>query len=90
MGEPEDIVPKIFEAEYVDRWVDVTADETKNCCMKLAHHGYFVGQSSGAYLAACDKVMAELTEGTVTTLLCDLGERYFSAGLWNNDYSRHQ
>ncbi|MCW8328431.1 PLP-dependent cysteine synthase family protein [Photobacterium sp. SDRW27] len=82
LGEPEDIVPKIFEAEYVDQWVDVSADEAKGCCLKLAHYGYFVGQSSGAYLAACNKVATRLTEGTITTLLCDLGERYFSAGLW--------
>lgn len=88
LGEPEDIVPKIFGEEFVDQWIDVSADEAKRWCIKLAHHGYFVGQSSGAYLAACDKVMSTLTEGTVTTLLCDLGERYFSAGLWAHDHSR--
>lgn len=87
LGEPDDIVPQIFEEDYVDRWVDVSADETKSCCMKLAHHGYFAGQSSGAYLAACEKVMKGLTKATVVTLLCDLGERYFSAGLWNHGHS---
>ncbi len=87
LGEPEDIVPEIFDDSLVDEWLDVTADEAREYCHSLAKHGYFLGQSSGAYLAACCKLMAKLDESgeeaVVTTLLCDLGERYFSAGLWD-------
>lgn len=90
LGEPDDIVPDIFDASVVDDWVEVLADETRHYCQQLARHGYFVGQSSGAYVAACCKLMAGLNEGRVATLLCDLGERYFSAGLWDHgDSDQH-
>lgn len=84
LGEKEDILPKIFDASLVDRWLDVSADEAKNMCLTMAGRGYFVGQSSGAYLAGCCKLMADLSEGVVTTLMCDSGERYFSTGLWQS------
>ncbi len=84
LGEPEDIVPAIFAAELVDQWIDVTVDEARQNSLELARQGHFVGHSSGAYLAGCRKLMATLQQGVVTTLLCDLGERYFSAGLWGN------
>ncbi|MEH6576082.1 MAG: cysteine synthase family protein [Amphritea sp.] len=84
LGAKEDIVPEIFEPSLVDQWLDVSADEAKQWCLTMAQHGYFVGQSSGAYLAACHKLMSALPEGVVTTLLCDLGERYFSARLWQS------
>lgn len=82
LGEPEDIVPNIYDTHLVDEWIDISADEAKGCCDELAKRGIFAGQSSGAYLSASLKLMGNLKEGTVTTLLCDLGERYFSAGLW--------
>ncbi len=87
LGEPEDIVPEIFEEGIVDRWLEVTADEARSCCRDLAARGHFVGHSSGAYLAACLKLMSELEQGVIATLFCDLGERYFSAGLWDHEHS---
>lgn len=87
LGEPEDIVPAIFDERLVDEWLDVRADEAREFCHALASQGFFVGQSSGAYVAACHRLMAGLKEGVVATLLCDLGERYFSAGLWNDGHS---
>lgn len=87
MGEPEDIVPGIFDPRLVDQWIVVGADAARDCCHELAKQGNFAGQSSGAYLAACLELMNEIREGTVTTLLCDLGERYFSTGLWQHDHS---
>ncbi|CAM3518596.1 PLP-dependent cysteine synthase family protein [Shewanella violacea] len=82
LGHPDDIIPAIFDASLVDEWIDISADEAKDMSQKMAGHGYFLGQSSGAYLAASEKLMLSLTSGVVTTLLCDLGERYFSSGLW--------
>ncbi|MBL1416827.1 MAG: cysteine synthase family protein [Moritella sp.] len=84
LGEKEDILPKIFDGSLVDRWLDVSANEAKSMCLTMARRGYFVGQSSGAYLEGCCKLMAELSEGVVTTLMCDSGERYFSTGLWQS------
>ncbi|SQH76883.1 Cysteine synthase [Shewanella benthica] len=82
LGDPADIIPAIFDASLVDEWIDISADEAKEMCLRMASHGYFLGQSSGAYLAASEKLMQSLISGVVTTLLCDLGERYISSGLW--------
>lgn len=79
---PEDIVPKIFDRSIVDEWVRVSADEAKGCCRRLSKYGWFVGHSSGAYVAACEKVLQNISKGTIVTVFNDLGERYFSAGLW--------
>lgn len=87
LGEAGDIVPAILDTSVVDEWRQVSADEAKGCCLKMAKKGYFVGQSSGAYLAVCMQLMDEISEGTITTLLGDLGERYISTGLWNDVYS---
>ena len=82
LGLPEDIVPKILDETVVDQWINITADEARDWCHKLSKTGIFVGQSSGAYLAGVSKVIQHLDEGVVVTLLNDIGDRYFSAGLW--------
>ncbi len=83
LGEPEDIVPDILQAELIDEWLDISCDEARSACHLLAKQGYFVGLSSGAYFAACLQTMAAMEQGLVATIFCDLGERYFSAGLWD-------
>ena len=83
LGSPEDIVPKIFDETIVDEWVNVTADESKNWANSVARKGYFVGQSSGSYLAATSKLLKKINSGNVVTIFNDIGERYFSSGLWS-------
>lgn len=83
LGEPQDIVPEIFDPGVVDTWVSVSADEAHECCRRLAGWGLFVGQSSGAYMAAVGKTLASHPSATVVTLLNDIGERYASTGLWD-------
>ncbi len=86
IGSPEDIIPKIFDESLVDEWIDITANDAKKWCHKIVKHGWFVGQSSGAYLAACEKVIGQIDKGVVVTLLKDIGERYYSAGLWQHEF----
>jgi len=83
LGSPEDIVPDIYDDTIVDQWIDITADEAKNWANMVAKKGFFVGQSSGAYLAATSKLLEKIKSGNVVTIINDLGERYFSAGLWD-------
>ena len=85
LGSPHDIIPAIFDDSLVSSWIEVTAEEAKSWCKKLAEQGLFVGQSSGAYMAACMKLIRSLDQGVVTTLFSDLGERYFSMGLWRQE-----
>ncbi|MCH7818908.1 MAG: cysteine synthase family protein [Candidatus Marinimicrobia bacterium] len=83
LDEPDSIIPKIFDSSVVDDKIDVSAEDSKRVCAKLALQGFFVGQSSGAYLYACGETAKKIGEGHIVTLLPDLGERYFSAGLWS-------
>ena len=83
LGSPEDIVPKIFDESVVDEWIYITADEAKQWCNKVAKKGFFVGQSSGSYLAACFKLIEKIDSGGIVTIFNDFGDRYFSAGLWS-------
>jgi cysteine synthase B len=83
LGSPEDIVPKIFDESVVDEWIHVTADESKQWANSVAQKGYFIGQSSGSYLSATSKLLENINSGNVVTIFNDLGERYFSAGLWS-------
>lgn len=82
LGSPGDIVPDIFDESIVDQWVDVTSDEARQWCRNAAGHGFFIGHSSGAYLAGIEKALKDVPAGIITTLFNDIGERYFSTGLW--------
>jgi cysteine synthase B len=85
LGSPGDIVPEIFDESVVDHYWDVSIEEAYDTCQMLASKGLFVGQSSGGYVAVALKVAATLEEGTIVTVLNDLGERYFSTRLWDPD-----
>lgn len=83
LGGPEDIVPEIFDESVVDRKLEVSSEEAFAMCGRLARRGLFVGQSSGAYVHAAGLVAREAGRGaSVVTILCDIGERYFSTRLW--------
>src|SRR5919108_6069353 len=83
LGRPEDIVPAILDESVIDERVPVTVDEAYTMCQRLAAAGFFVGQSSGAYLAGGERVARRERRGRFVTLFNDLGERYFSTRLWD-------
>lgn len=83
LGHPEDIVPAILDERVIDEQVQVTADEAYAMCGRLARAGFFVGQSSGAYLVGVERVARRERHGRFVTLFNDLGERYFSTRLWD-------
>jgi cysteine synthase B len=83
LGRPEDIVPAILDERLIDERVGVTADETHAMCVRLARAGFFVGQSSGAYMVGVERVARREGRGRFVTVFNDLGERYFSTRLWD-------
>ena len=83
LGRPEDIVPAILDQTLIDERVPVTADETHAMCVRLARAGFFVGQSSGAYMTGLERVARRERRGRFVTIFNDLGERYFSTRLWD-------
>ena len=67
----------------MDRRISVSIDDAYEACHRLGREGLFIGQSSGAFLAGTQILAREIGEGTVVTILPDMGERYFSTRLWN-------
>lgn len=80
---PEDIRPKILDDSVIDERVRVGIEEAFDGCHRLAARGIFVGQSSGAVLEAIRQVARRERRGRFVTVFADLGERYFSTGLWD-------
>ena len=77
------MVPETFDESVVDRMVPVDVDDGYEMSKILASKGIFAGQSSGAYVQGAYQVAREVRAGTIVTILNDIGERYFSTGLWD-------
>ena len=82
LGE-DHLIPEIFDTEIVDEEVFVDINESYKMCKELANKGIFVGQSSGAYICGAKEISKSLDKASVVTLFNDLGERYFSTGIWD-------
>src|SRR5437867_11917673 len=74
------LIPKVLNRTILDGVLTVTDDEAYQAAKVLANkEGLLVGISSGANVAAAQKVAAELgPDKNVVTVLCDTGERYIS------------
>ena len=77
------IVPEIFDESVVDRMIRIDIDAAYKMSKLLASRGIFAGQSSGAYLLGACEVAQDLDEGCIVTIFNDIGERYFSTGMWD-------
>lgn len=80
LGE-DSLVPEILDQTVIDERIEVGLDEAHAMARTLATRGLFVGQSSGAYLVAAAQVAEPGSR--VVTIFNDLGERYFSTGMWD-------
>jgi cysteine synthase B len=78
-----EFLPKIYEAERVDRIIDVSQDEAKAMMQRLAkEESVFSGMSSGGAMTAVTKLVEELDEGIIVSIVCDRGDRYLSTGIF--------
>ena len=77
------IVPEIFDESVVDERIEIDVDSAHEMSRLLASRGIFVGQSSGAYIKGAYDVARRVGKGRIVTILNDLGERYFSTGMWD-------
>jgi S-sulfo-L-cysteine synthase (O-acetyl-L-serine-dependent) len=82
------IVPSIYDPALADRDERVSTEESHALTRRLARrHGILVGPSSAAALAASVRVAAEVPDNedaVIVTVFPDGGERYMSAGFWND------
>ena len=73
-------VPKVLNTEVLDGTVEVAKEEVFTFTKRLAaEEGILAGISTGASLAAVNKKLAEIPEGSIIlTFNYDTGERYWS------------
>jgi len=80
---PKAYLPKIFEPERVDRIIDVNQTDAEEMARNLARtEGILSGVSSGGAMVAALRLMPELSDAVVVTIVCDRGDRYLSSGLF--------
>jgi len=84
---PVEYLPKIFEAERVDRTIDVGQSLAEQTMRELAtQEGIFAGVSSGGAMAVALQVAAEQealgNTAVIVSIVCDRGDRYLSTGVY--------
>nr|WP_191622538.1 cysteine synthase CysM [Pseudomonas fluorescens] len=81
---PHEYLPKIFDAERVDRVVDMSQEEAEDVTRRLAREeGIFCGVSSGGAVAAMLRLSQEVENAVMVAIICDRGDRYLSTGLFD-------
>jgi len=81
---PQAYLPKIFDANRVDRVIDVAQEEAESATRALAaREGIFAGISSGGALAAALRLSAEVENAVIVSIVCDRGDRYLSTGVFH-------
>lgn len=80
---PTEYLPKIYDANRVDRVMDVSQADATDMARQLAKvEGIFVGMSSGGALACALRLASEIEEGVIVFIACDRGDRYLSSDLF--------
>ncbi|WNB17248.1 cysteine synthase CysM [Marivirga arenosa] len=78
-----EFLPKIFEAERVDRTIDVSEENATDMTRRMAkEEGILAGMSSGGALYAALEIAKEIDSGVIVCITCDRGDRYLSSGLF--------
>lgn len=80
---PAAYLPKIFDANRVDRIMDIDQNEATEMAQNLAKtEGIFAGMSSGGGASAAIRLAQELESGVIVFICCDRGDRYLSSNLF--------
>jgi len=83
---PQAYLPKIFEAERVDKIVEISAEEAEQTTLELGRReGIFAGISSGGAASVALRLCRELRDAVIVTVVCDRGDRYLSTGLFGRE-----
>ncbi len=81
---PAAYLPKIYEAQRVDRIEYVTQAEAEGMARRMAsEEGIFGGVSAAGALVIALRVAAEVENATVVFVVCDRGDRYLYTGVFN-------
>jgi cysteine synthase B len=78
-----EFLPKIFEADRVDRTIDISEKNATKMTQRMAkEEGILAGMSSGGALYAALEIAQEIESGVIVCITCDRGDRYLSSGLF--------
>ncbi|WP_347901494.1 cysteine synthase CysM [Pseudomonas purpurea] len=81
---PQEYLPKIYQADRVDRIVDMAQSEAEDVTRRLAREeGIFCGVSSGGAVAAMLRLSREVENAVMVAIICDRGDRYLSTGIFD-------
>lgn len=81
---PEEYLPKIYQAERVDRIIDMSQQEAEEVMRRLAREeGIFCGVSSGGAVAAMLRLSQQVENAVMVAIICDRGDRYLSSGVYD-------
>lgn len=80
---PEAYLPRIYDAQNVDRVEYVSQAEAEDMTRRLAREeGIFAGISSGGAMHVALRLANQLTDAVVVSIVCDRGDRYLSTGVF--------
>lgn len=80
---PQEYLPKIFDAQRVDRIIEVDQQSAEDTTRALAaREGIFAGVSSGGAVFAALRLARELDNAVIVAIICDRGDRYLSTGVF--------
>ena len=82
---PEAYLPKIYDANQIDKIMLVSQDEAEESTRRLAREeGIFAGVSSGGALAAALHLSSDIENSVIVFIACDRGDRYLSTGVFSD------
>ncbi|MBS0318578.1 MAG: cysteine synthase CysM [Proteobacteria bacterium] len=80
---PQEYLPKIYDASFVDELVYVSQDEAEEMARRLAREeGVFAGISSGGACWVAQEIAKRVENATIVFVVCDRGDRYLSTGVF--------
>lgn len=80
---PKEYLPKIYQADRVDRIIEVEQNDAEETTRALAaREGIFAGVSSGGAVYAALKLAREVENAVIVAIICDRGDRYLSTGIF--------
>ena len=81
---PQAYLPRIYQAERVDRILDMAQTEAEDVTRRLAREeGIFCGVSSGGAVAAMLRLSQQVENAVIVAIICDRGDRYLSSGIFD-------
>ena len=82
---PEAYMPAIYDADRVDRVIDVSQADAEQTMRDLAaHEGIFCGPSAGGAVHQALTINREVEHAVIVAIICDRGDRYLSMGIYGN------